>query len=217
MKLLDLFCGAGGASRGYAHQFSSIVGVDIFKQGHYPFTFIQDDAFRFPLDGFDLIHASPPCQDHSMTRFMFNEPHGTGWMLEAILLKLQQSGTHYVVENVPTAKAPGRCYDLCAASMGHVSVPNQLYLRKHRRFWVSWDMDVPPCTCKQYKAMGFTPAIVYGVRRKAGLWVRTSADDYRSVMHMPGPLDDLRRSIPPGMTRFIAHSFTNCRRSQFPT
>ena len=66
MKLLDLFCGAGGAGMGYHLAGFEVTGVDIAPQERYPFEFIQGDAMTFPLDGYDFIHASPPCQDYSL-------------------------------------------------------------------------------------------------------------------------------------------------------
>ncbi|HTI26219.1 MAG TPA: hypothetical protein VL652_34840 [Kutzneria sp.] len=67
--LLDLFCGAGGAAMGYHRAGFDVVGVDIQAQPHYPFRFIQADAMTYPLAGFDAVHASPPCQDHTELAF----------------------------------------------------------------------------------------------------------------------------------------------------
>lgn len=63
MRLLDLYCGAGGCSVGYHRAGFEVVGVDIEPQPNYPYKFIQMDAIEFlktqDLSQFDVIHASP--------------------------------------------------------------------------------------------------------------------------------------------------------------
>jgi DNA (cytosine-5)-methyltransferase 1 len=101
-RLLDLFCGAGGAAMGYHRAGFDVVGVDLKPQPRYPFEFHQADAMTCSLAGFDVIHASPPCQDHSTTRDLGGR-HGTGWMLLATRAELAASGSLWVIENVSTA------------------------------------------------------------------------------------------------------------------
>src|SRR5215469_12283366 len=85
---------------GYYRAGFDVVGVDNRPQPRYPFEFIQADAMTFPLDGYDAIHASPPCQDHSTLAVLQDEGHGTGWMLQSTIRRLSATGVPYVVENV---------------------------------------------------------------------------------------------------------------------
>src|SRR5438067_2147608 len=62
-RLLDLFCGAGGAAKGYQMAGFHVTGVDCSPQPHdVGDAFIQADALTCPLAGFDASHASPPCE-----------------------------------------------------------------------------------------------------------------------------------------------------------
>jgi DNA (cytosine-5)-methyltransferase 1 len=104
-RLLDLFCGAGGAAMGYHRAGFDVVGVDIAPQPHYPFEFHQGDAMTWPLDGFDAIHASPPCQAYSSMGNRGRRPAPD--LLALTIARLRAHGAPFVVENVegPAAAA----------------------------------------------------------------------------------------------------------------
>lgn len=123
-RLLDLFCGAGGAGMGYHRAGFEIVGVDIVPQPRYPFQFVQADATMFPLDGFDALHGSPPCHDHSALSAL-SGADGTGWMLAATRERFAASGLPWVIENVPGATMR-RDLVLCGEMFG---------LRAYRHRW----------------------------------------------------------------------------------
>src|SRR5512135_844069 len=81
---------------------AEIVGVDIKPQPRYPFTFVQADAMTFPLEGYDFIWASPPCQAHTALRKMWNsKPHAD--LIPQTRERLVAAGIPYVIENVPGA------------------------------------------------------------------------------------------------------------------
>lgn len=111
MRLLDLFCGAGGAAMGYHRAgFDEIVGIDIKPQKNYPFTFIQADALNPPvrLEDFDLIHASPPCQAFTQMSARWRGHGGKADehldLLTPTLAWLRAQDTPWIVENVPGAR-----------------------------------------------------------------------------------------------------------------
>ena len=100
MRLLDLFCGAGGAAMGYHRVGFEVVGIDINPQPNFPFEFIQADAMTFPLDGFDVVHASPPCQRFSIARHIHGNADKYPDLITPIRKRLQDWGGLYVIENV---------------------------------------------------------------------------------------------------------------------
>lgn len=102
-RLLDLFSGAGGAAEGYRRAGFDVIGVDIAPQPHFPFEFHQADALTFPLEGFDLIHASPPCQRFSDLAHRNGNADDWPDLIDPIRQRLVESGTPYVIENVEGA------------------------------------------------------------------------------------------------------------------
>jgi DNA (cytosine-5)-methyltransferase 1 len=152
-RLLDLFCGAGGAAMGYHRAGFDVVGVDNRPQPRYPFEFIQADALAFidsaDLSSFAIIHASPPCHDHSAMSTATGSD-GTGWLLAAVrdwLLGSYQARP-WVLENTERADLPG-AWVLCGTQFG-------LRVRRHRKFEVHPGIAglLPPCICAGRVAKG---------------------------------------------------------------
>jgi DNA (cytosine-5)-methyltransferase 1 len=137
LRLLDLFCGAGGAAMGYHRAGFEVVGVDIKPQPNYPFEFIQADALDFPLDGFDAIHASPPCQGYSVANNIHGRVHPMliGRVREALIA----SGVPYVIENVEGARGEMKNpITLCGLTFG-------LGVKRHRLFECNFPVLTLPC------------------------------------------------------------------------
>jgi DNA (cytosine-5)-methyltransferase 1 len=141
-RALDLFCNAGGASMGLHLAGFDIVGVDLVDQPNYPFTFKKADAMTYPLDGFDLIHASPPCQRYAIVTGWRGNPDDHPDLLEPTLERLRSQTTPWVVENVP--EAIGRPdLVLCGTMFG-------LPVKRHRHFLTEPPLFglLPPCRHK---------------------------------------------------------------------
>jgi len=204
-RLLDLFCGAGGAAMGYHQAGFDVVGVDIKPQPDYPFEFHQADALTYwpvsVLTGkwleFAAIHASPPCQ-------LYSDMHGstgpdligpTRDMLEAI-------GLPYVIENVEGAPLHDPI-KLCGSMF-------DLDVERHRLFETNWAIGNHHWPCrhriwaprfdvydhgKHYKART-VPVYGTGGGKAAEHWGRAMGIDWMTRA-------ELAEAIPPAYTEWI--------------
>jgi DNA (cytosine-5)-methyltransferase 1 len=141
-RLLDLFCGAGGAAVGYARAGFDVVGVDIKPQPNYPFEFVQDDA----LDYFEkytrgrwwaAVHASPPCQRFSDLAKRNGNGHTWPDLIAPTRALLRRCGLPYVIENVEGAPLLDPVV-LCGTQFPGLRVI------RHRLFETSFPALAPP-------------------------------------------------------------------------
>jgi hypothetical protein len=201
--LLDLFSGAGGAARGYQQAGFCVLGVDINPQPHYiGCGFHQADALTFPLDGFDVIHASPPCQDYSV---------GTGFghkaqvprLIAPTRERLLLTRVPWVIENVVGARMHLReSVELCGSMFG-------LGLVRHRRFEMPWYSAWPPphvCWSNDLDR----DAVSVTAHGPPPRWYRKnpgkkwSIQVWRDAMGIDWMTrDELREAIPPAYTEWI--------------
>jgi DNA (cytosine-5)-methyltransferase 1 len=115
-RALDLFCGAGGASTGLHRAGFDVTGVDINNQPRYPFKFRIADAMNYPLEGFDFIWASPPCQAYSSMKSLHRDIDHPD-LVGPIRSRLEQSGATWCIENVRNAPLL-HAFMLCGLSFG---------------------------------------------------------------------------------------------------
>jgi DNA (cytosine-5)-methyltransferase 1 len=198
MRLLDLFCGAGGAAMGYHEAGFEVVGVDIKPQPRYPFEFHQGDALEFLAahgHEFDAIHASPPCQAFSVaTKSERRHLHADLVAPTRNLLTL--TGKPWVIENVPGAPVTAH-FKLTGRQFG-------LKLARARLFETNW------------AALVMSPPIVYDgevitvVGHGTPGWAKKKLGRNPSIAEKRDAMgihwmnrDELSQAIPPAYTKFI--------------
>jgi DNA (cytosine-5)-methyltransferase 1 len=212
-RLLDLFCGEGGAAAGYVAAGFEVVGVDSnpkVKQRYLESgasAFDCADANDYPLDGFDAAHWSPPCKDHTDLAAR-SGGDGTGWMLPRAVARARASGLPFVVENVEGAR---RHMDgavmLCGSMLGlgawtpgtHRMVWRNL--KRHRLFLTSFAVLTPPDMCSG-RAVGGVYGTGGGGQMTRGF--KFNLEQSRVAMAMPwASRDGVSQAIPPAYTQFL--------------
>lgn len=198
-RLLDLFCGGGGAAMGYHRAGFEVVGVDINPQPHYPFEFHQADALTFPLEGFDAIHASPPCQAYSITANLARAQGKRASEVDLLMpmrQRLAWDGVLYVIENVKGAPMHSPI-TLCGSTFG-------LGVRRHRLFESNLYLTAPgPC---RHAEQGRPIGVYYSLGDDIPKGGRT-ADTLEQAQQAMG-IDwmtwrELKESIPPAYTHHL--------------
>lgn len=207
-RVLDLFCGAGGAGEGYRRVGFEVMGVDIEHHNYPCGTFEQADAMDVlravvaSEHNVDVIHLSPPCQRWSTSTANQDKHPDYIAPMRPLLKEWVAGGGVYVIENVPRAPLvdPIR---LCGSSFG-------LMVRRHRMFESNVSLDTLPC---DHKAQG-TPVGVYGDHpdsreflrpdgTRRGAKARTLEEGQRAMGIDWMTWKDLTEAIPPAYTEYI--------------
>ena len=205
--LLDLFCKAGGCTKGYQRAGFYVIGVDIEPQPNYcGDEFIQADALEVDLTRADVIHASPPCQANLKGLAAVNRKLGRKYdhadLLTETRARLVATGLPYIIEQPQMGAKLINPVRLCGSSFG-------LPIRRHRQFESNWDLSVPACdhswqTERKYWT-GFRPngrvirsevVQVYGSGAEKHLWGPALGIDWMTA-------GELTQAIPPAYTEHL--------------
>lgn len=212
--LLDLFCGAGGASRGYYQAGFDLMGIDINAMPRYPYAFAQGDAIDYleaeissgNIHRFSAIHASPPCQRYSVTKTLHSREYPD--LINPLRLVLQKTQLPYVIENVVQAPLTDPLI-LCGSQFNLSKRWNgdywcgDVYLKRHRAFEMS--IAVPDPGPHDHNKIAVTVA---GHGRIGGRTERFRGRGYNQLKRDIMAIDWMRESelneaIPPAYTQYI--------------
>ena len=204
-RLLDLFCGAGGSARGYQFAGFEVIGIDIRTQPRYAGdAFVRGDVMEYLSlprwwTGFDVIHASPPCQKFSITANLARaqgKKASNVDLLTPIRPLLEATGRPYVIENVKGAPLRDPLV-LCGSTFG-------LGVRRHRLFESNVAlMGAGPC---RHKEQGRPIGIYYSIGDDIpkGGRTATSLEEGQAAMGVDWMTwNELKEAVPPAFTEHI--------------
>lgn len=221
-RLLDLFCGAGGAAMGYYRAGFHVVGVDINPQPHYPFEFIQADALNVlactslpdsSRGPFDAIHASPPCQAYSRAGALRTEKRSHPDLVGKTRDHLIASGLPYVIENVPGAPLIDPV-QLCGTAFG-LGGPDW-DLQRHRLFETNFSLRSLGCQHSKPAISVVGHGATKATRERLGR--NPMIAEKRTAMGIDWMnRDELSEAIPPAYTKYIGFQLRQrCRARSVP-
>lgn len=227
MRVLDLFCGEGGATRGYQLAGFDVTGVDVKRscRKHYPGTFVHGDALEYAIlhaAEYDLVHASPPCQAYSIATAGNPGVRARHQRLIGVVRDiLVESGRPYVIENV--AQARRELVDpvtLCGTAFGLTAIDDDgtpLEMWRHRLFESTLPLVGTPCLHGRYSTQ--VAGSYGGARRDKDEARLVRHGGYVPAKHVQEELlgigwgmtvKGLHESIPPAYTHYLgtqAHGY----------
>jgi hypothetical protein len=203
MRLLDLYCKAGGCSVGYARAGFEVEGVDIEPQPNYPFPFHLGDALTFLAEHgqeFDVIAASPPCQSSSALTKGTNKGRVYEDWIPQTREALEATGKPWVMENVQGSSLRRRLV-LCGEMFN-------LGVIRHRYFESNVPLAQPAHRAHRGRVQGnrhgrsyvgpyVAPYGAGGGKGSVEEWQRALGIDWTSDR------GELANAIPPAYTQFI--------------
>jgi DNA (cytosine-5)-methyltransferase 1 len=209
MKVLDLFCGAGGASMGIHRASHEVTGFDndYVAIQQYPFTkSCYDITLLTPedLDRFDAFHASPPCQAYSYAtaqwRGLGNEYPDLIDFTRNLLLA---TGKPFVLENVPNS--PLRKDLMLCMSM--FDDGREFMVRRHRVFEIH-GFTVPQPAHEKHKGRVGDGRIISVFGHGGGKRYNHATSDlnaWKIAMGLPWVTKrrQVSEAIPPEYTQYI--------------
>jgi len=206
MKVLDLFCCCGGAAKGLHDAGFESVGIDIRNNHEYPYQFIQSDVFELPLNyfqEFDLIWASPPCQQFSVSsRRWINVGYDfDGDMIQATRKLLLKTGKPFIIENVigsPLRKDLILCGQMFA-----------LRVVRHRIFEIN-GFRVPQLKhLKHKKPLNFNHSYYVNLTGHGGQSYSFKMEDWQNAIGISHihKKEHLTQAVPPAYSKYIGENF----------
>lgn len=203
--VVDLFCGAGGSSRGYADIGYEVVGVDYKYQVNYPYKYVRMDwrkGLDYWLERHEVaaIHAGPPCLSYSTITPYISERGLIADVRDALL----ETGLPYIIENVenalPYLRSPIK---LCGSSFG-------LRVRRHRYFETNWDCPAVPCYHEWQDEDPIFDIYEKGKWRRSGVVALYGKGSGKAREHWASAMEidwmnhkEIVLAIPPAYTRYI--------------
>ena len=194
---------------GYSRAGFDVTGVDLKHGKRYPFKYIRANVLEILADieflnGFDVIHASPPCQTHSITKNLRIAQGKSTSKIDLIpetRAGLIQSSKPFIIENVMGSPLIDPIM-LCGSAFG-------LKVRRHRIFESNIKLTGSVC---DHKNQG-RPVGVYGSLNdeipNGGKTAKTITEA-REVMGIEwGIWTELVEAIPPIFTQYLGRQAIN--------